>query len=484
MEQYELEQREVRATALLQIQSASRRRASVVESRSIRSRAAGAFARARRRTKALRSAKVKMRCVVAFMQGAKRRAPTPGSPDGLDEDRADTPAGRRRSLVFVARRPCDPTARFTPDDPNIYEEGWMRCQALARGAATRRRNVYRFDDERSVDSKAEPPVVVVRPATPTPPAWMVGLARIQAIARGALLRSLRPRRPASPYGVDLEYETAVSSGRETPRTPRTPRSGGRPPVRTLKEHRRAEREAAAQFRAASRQGSAGSARSGGAAGAAGVVVPRVGVGDMGALGGGTAKTISVGAVIAMRRGAYNVDVRTPRFGGPLDILGPGCDRDSYAPHRPDGAALDQTRGRNGRVTSSLLAALRNDLADHATPTFARGIDGPPLFSGGTRAKTAAAASRLDDDDATFLTAAAPYLAHTYHVPIDVSVGSYLAPSRPHAEPSTAHRDRWLATTRGSHRSKRTKQDKLYREARRHVVRLVKQNRRLASANGV
>ena len=72
----------------------------------------------------------------------------------------------------------------------------MACQALVRGGQVRVRCRYR-DDDASVDSKAAPPTVVVRPATPSPPAWMGGLVAFQARARGSLLRFVQ--RPGSPY---------------------------------------------------------------------------------------------------------------------------------------------------------------------------------------------------------------------------------------------------------------------------------------------
>ena len=64
----------------------------------------------------------------------------------------------------------------------------------------------------------------------------------------------------------------------------------------------------------------------------------------------------------------------------------------------------------------------------------------------------------------------------------VSVNAGKSPQRPNVGPSTAIKDRWLLSNQK--RPKRThKSDKVYREARRHVSRLVRQNRRLASTNG-
>ena len=97
---------------------------------------------------------------------------------------------------------------------------------------------------------------------PAPPPYLDGIARFQALARGAAVRSL-----PTTHGVDLEKFVAP---RPTP--PRTPKTAPGAKTRTLKEHRRAQ-----SLLAAERRRSLGDRD---------MPVSRTGVGNMGTLPGG------------------------------------------------------------------------------------------------------------------------------------------------------------------------------------------------------
>jgi len=82
-----------------------------------------------------------------------------------------------------------------------------------------------------------------------------------------------------------------------------------------------------------------------------------------------------------------------------------------------------------------------------------------------------------------------YVQHAYHVPIDASVSGSVPsyyPARPSGDPiyvHSPHKDRWLSAHAGVVK-KSFKNDKLYREARRNVSRLVRQNRRVEYTSGL
>ena len=315
---------------------------------------------------------------------------------------------------------------------------------------------------------------------------MRGFTKFQAVARGALLRVVRRRYGAheTPFGVELEKFLPPEHGPLGATPARSPRGTPRQPSRTLAEHRRALAE---QRRAAQPP-------------------PRTGVGNMGTFAPPRTGKASKGALIAAHRGAYNADVSPSRFGGPLDIL--DCRDDGDVDFRSHRVAATAPRavsgaygggGRQGRIEAQLLAELRDDLAENDVPTLGR-VDealytATPLASRATTPYSAAKLltsqllSTTDEGDDESNDGRRVYVQHAYHVPIDASVSGSVPsyyPARPSGDPiyvHSPHKDRWLSAHAGVVK-KSFKNDKLYREARRNVSRLVRQNRRLEYTSGL
>ncbi|KAH8045481.1 3',5'-cyclic-nucleotide phosphodiesterase [Aureococcus anophagefferens] len=244
--------------------------------------------------------------------------------------------------------------------------------------------------------------------------------------------------------------------------------GAESPSRTLAEHRRALAE---QRRAAQPP-------------------PRTGVGNMGTFAPPRTGKVSKGALIAAHRGAYNADATTATSTSGRTVA-------STAPRAVSGAYGGG--GRQGRIEAQLLAELRDDLAENDVPTLGR-VDealytATPLASRATTPYSAAKLltsqllSTTDEGDDESNDGRRVYVQHAYHVPIDASVSGSVPsyyPARPSGDPiyvHSPHKDRWLSAHAGVVK-KSFKNDKLYREARRNVSRLVRQNRRLEYTAGL
>ncbi|KAH8044823.1 3',5'-cyclic-nucleotide phosphodiesterase [Aureococcus anophagefferens] len=173
---------------------------------------------------------------------------------------------------------------------------------------------------------------------------------------------------------------------------------------------------------------------------------------------GAADDGSVGSTSFRTRDDGDVDFRSHRVA-------------STAPRAVSGAYGGG--GRQGRIEAQLLAELRDDLAENDVPTLGR-WRGLLL-------------STTDEGDDESNDGRRVYVQHAYHVPIERPCppvpSHYPAPSGDPIYVHSPHKDRWLSAHAGVVK-KSFKNDKLYREARRNVSRLVRQNRRLEYTSGL
>ncbi|KAH8062990.1 3',5'-cyclic-nucleotide phosphodiesterase [Aureococcus anophagefferens] len=290
-----------------------------------------------------------------------------------------------------------------------------------------------------------------------------GFTKFQAVARARCSASRR-RYGAheTPFGVELEKFLRRSTG---PATPAVAAGTPRQPSRTLAEHRRALAE---QRRAAQPP-------------------PRTGVGNMGTfappLTGKVSRAPSSPRTAGLQRGRDDGDVD---FRSHRDA--------STAPRAVSGAYGGG--GRQGRIEAQLLAELRDDLAENDVPTLGR-VDealytATPLASRATTPYSAAKLltsqllSTTDEGDDESNDGRARLRAARATCPSTSVSGPRLDTPAPSGDPiyvHSPHKDRWLSAHAGVVK-KSFKNDKLYREARRNVSRLVRQNRRLEYTSGL
>ncbi|KAH8061066.1 3',5'-cyclic-nucleotide phosphodiesterase [Aureococcus anophagefferens] len=450
---YEKEEKFAKNFSAKKVQGMARRRSSLIMVEKQREDAVAAAARATSRRSLFRSAirKVWRRtsrprgAELEELQGAESVSPTPRS----------TPMGGRRSIAAVHEvrvkkhgRHARPPGLLSGE--NIYEYGWRRCQARVRGGQARRRVRLLWAefyarigaaDDGSVGSTSfkDTYARLQRSDPPAPTPWVRGFTKFQAVARGALLRVVRRRYGAheTPFGVELEKFLPPEHG-PLGATPAVAAGHAAPAVAHARRAPARARGAAPRRAAAAADG----------------------------------------------RDDGDVDFRSHRVA-------------STAPRAVSGAYGGG--GRQGRIEAQLLAELRDDLAENDVPTLGR-VDealytATPLASRATTPYSAAKLltsqllSTTDEGDDESNDGRRVYVQHAYHVPIDASVSGSVPsyyPARPSGDPiyvHSPHKDRWLSAHAGVVK-KSFKNDKLYREARRNVSRLVRQNRRLEYTSGL